>query len=59
MVKVSGALSSQIMIIYHHCAIPDPLRAVSGPHGPRNGQIIRLSTKKWTVEAVPRPIKEL
>ena len=29
MVKVSGALSGQIMIMYHHSAVPDPLRAAS------------------------------
>ena len=37
MVKVSGALSGQIMISYHQCAVPGPLRAASGPHGLRDG----------------------
>ena len=29
MVKVSGALTGQIMIMYHHSAVPEPLRAAS------------------------------
>ena len=37
MVKVSGAFSGQIMVMYHHCAVPGPPRAASGPHGLRNG----------------------
>ena len=37
MVKVSDAFPAQIMIRYHHCAVPDPLRAVSGPHTLRDG----------------------
>ena len=37
MVKVSGALSGQIMVMYHHCAVPGPPRAASGPHGLHDG----------------------
>ena len=37
MVKVSGALSGQIMVMYHHCAVPGPPRVASGPHGLRDG----------------------
>ena len=36
-VMVSGALADSIMIRYHHCASPDPPRAVPGPHGRRDG----------------------
>ena len=34
---VSGALAGQIMIMYHHYPVPDPLRAASGPPRLRNG----------------------
>ena len=37
MLKVPGALSGQFMIIYHHHAVPDPLRAASGLQQLRNG----------------------
>ena len=35
--KVSGALADPLMIRDHHCASPDLLRAVSGPHRRRYG----------------------
>ena len=35
--KVSSALAGQIMIMYHHCAVPDPLRAASWPPRLRDG----------------------
>ena len=35
--KVSGALADPVMIKDNHCASPDPLRAVSGPHRRRDG----------------------
>ena len=34
---ISGALAGRIMIMYHHCPVPDPLRAASGAPRLRNG----------------------
>ena len=62
MVKVSGALSGQIMIIFHLCAVQGPPRAASGPHGLRDG-INRYFPphfrKLKRLGVVPRVIKEL
>ena len=62
MVKVSGALSGQIMVMYHHCAVPGPPRAASGPHGLRDGinrYFPAFSEKSKRLGVVPRVIKEL
>ena len=62
MVKVSGALSGQIMISYHLCAVPGPPRAASGPHGLRDGinrYFPAFSEKSKRLGVVPRVIKEL
>ena len=62
MVKVSGALSGQIMVMYHHCAVPGPPRAASWPHGLRDGRNRYFPPhfrKSKRLGVVPRVIKEL
>ena len=44
--KVSGALADPLMIRDHHCASPDLLRAVSGPHRRRYGINMLVSDLK-------------
>ena len=48
MVKVSSALAGQIMIMYHHCAVPDPLRAASWPPRLRDGINLDFSENETT-----------
>ena len=56
------AQSGQIMVIYHHCAVPGPPRAASWPHGLRDGRNRYFPPhfrKSKRLGVVPRVIKEL
>ena len=57
--KVSGALADSIRTTHHHCAGPDPPRAISGPHGLRDGVNLDFLENETTLSAVPPLIKEL
>lgn len=58
MVKVSGAFSGQIMIMYHHCAATDPLRAVPRSHGLRDSINLAYRGVKNYLGALSNLIKE-